>query len=139
MVAASGELTLEVVTPMGTVVKTITSSVQAPSASGEFGVLPGHRPLLAALRCGVLKYQDGNRLELAAIGPGFVEVEPEKVLVLTDRFTPRSGVDVTETQRKLAEAEQALLHHEEIHEGTTYLELQLEIDWYKAQLDSLAD
>ena len=59
-------------------------SVQAPSVEGEFGVLPNHLPLLAALKCGLLVWEVEGKRKVAAIGPGFVEGGPEKVLLLTD-------------------------------------------------------
>ena len=42
-------LKLEVVTPGGLAVRAEADQVEAPSVFGEFGVLPGHLPLLAAM------------------------------------------------------------------------------------------
>ncbi|MBW2375487.1 MAG: ATP synthase F1 subunit epsilon, partial [Deltaproteobacteria bacterium] len=51
--ANSEHLQLDVVTPSGSVLSAQVDSVQAPSVEGEFGVLPNHLPLLAALKCGL--------------------------------------------------------------------------------------
>ena len=60
--ATSEHLQLDVVTPMGSVLSMQVDSVQAPSVEGEFGVLPNHLPLLAALKCGLLGWEvDGKR------------------------------------------------------------------------------
>ena len=84
--ALSEHLQLDVVTPTGSVLSMQVDSVQAPSVEGEFGVLPNHLPLLAALKCGLLFWEVDGKRKVAAIGPGFVEGGPDKVLLLTDLF-----------------------------------------------------
>ena len=78
--ANSEHLQLDVVTPSGSVLSAQVDSVQAPSVQGEFGVLPNHLPLLAALKCGLLVWEVEGKRSIAAIGPGFVEGGPDKVL-----------------------------------------------------------
>ncbi len=96
-------LTLEVATPNGLALRTEATSVQAPSVSGEFGVLPGHLPVLAALQSGVLRYEAAGKVNFAAIGPGFVEAEPLKVLLLTDLFAVPENIDLAEVEKELVE------------------------------------
>ncbi|MBW2211458.1 MAG: F0F1 ATP synthase subunit epsilon [Deltaproteobacteria bacterium] len=84
--ANSEHLQLDVVTPSGSALSIRVDSVQAPSVVGEFGVLPNHLPLLAALKCGLLVWEVEGKRNIAAIGPGFVEGGPDKVLLLTDLF-----------------------------------------------------
>ena len=48
----SDTIRLEIVTPRGRALLASVDEVTAPSVEGEFGVLPGHLPLLAALRTG---------------------------------------------------------------------------------------
>ncbi|HMI88940.1 MAG TPA: ATP synthase F1 subunit epsilon, partial [Polyangiaceae bacterium] len=50
---ADGKVTLEIVTPTGVALSEQVNDVTAPSVEGEFGVFPGHLPLLAALRTGL--------------------------------------------------------------------------------------
>ncbi|MCK6590794.1 MAG: ATP synthase F1 subunit epsilon, partial [Polyangiaceae bacterium] len=58
--AAAETILLEIVTPTGVALKERVNEVTAPSVAGEFGVLPGHLPLLAALRTGLVTFrQDG--------------------------------------------------------------------------------
>ncbi|HEY6881360.1 MAG TPA: ATP synthase F1 subunit epsilon, partial [Polyangiales bacterium] len=101
-------LHLDVATPDGLALHTEAESVAAPSIAGEFGVLPGHLPLLAATKAGLLKYRVGGKDEIAAVGPGFVEALPDKVLLLTDAFLKPSQIDRAKAESELAEAEKAL-------------------------------
>ena len=48
--AGPDTLLLEIVTPTGVALSEHVTDVTAPSIAGEFGVLPGHLPLLAGLR-----------------------------------------------------------------------------------------
>src|SRR5262245_46236031 len=95
-------LQVEVATPLGLALKTEAASAEAPSVGGEFGVLPGHRPLLAALRAGLLKYHDAaGHAHVAAVGAGFAEAGPTRLLVLTDQFARPEDIDVATTKQEL--------------------------------------
>lgn len=127
-------LNLEVATPTGMKLSTTVESVAAPSVEGEFGVLPGHLPLLAALRAGVMKYRVDGKDRCAAVGPGFVEAEPDKVLFLTDAFALPEQVDAASVREELEEAQARLGALEVAHVGTAYEEIQRDIDWAIARL-----
>src|SRR5690606_6402987 len=109
-------------------------SIAAPSVEGEFGVFPGHLPLLAALRAGVLKYRVGGRDLVAAVGPGFVEAGAAKVLLLTDSFARPEDVNPSEVQAELAKAEERLAALDTEHAGHDYDEIAREIEWAHARL-----
>ena len=128
-------INLEVATPLGLVLKTSADSVSAPSVHGEFGVLPGHLPVLSALRPGVLTYQSENQTHRAAIGAGFVEAGPEKVLILCDKFVEASNIHEEEVRAELAAAEKELASFGEVGEGLRYEELKHAIDWCLAKLE----
>lgn len=131
-------LTLEVATPVGLALHTECESIAAPSVQGEFGVLPGHLPLLAALRAGIVKYRvDGEDL-VAAVGPGFVEAGPDKVLLLTDVFALPEDVDEAEVQGELEAAEARLEELEGAHLGHDYEEIERDIQWANARLELAA-
>jgi len=138
MAAASEVLTLEVATPMGLALSTDVSSVQAPSVQGEFGVLPGHRPLLASLRAGLLTYLADGETKVAAIGPGFVETETNKVRVLTDGFVTPEQIDLEAVEAELVEAEARLRAFPEAHHGAEFAEVQRSVDWCHARLQAYA-
>src|SRR5262245_18227049 len=101
---------LEVVTPQGTALAVDADEVTAPGARGEFGVLPGHTPLIAALKPGVLQVRSrGGKRAVMAIGSGFTEVSGTgRVVVLTQRAQTAETIDAAEAQRELDEADRAL-------------------------------
>lgn len=102
------QLTLEIVTPNGVGLSTQVESLTAPSVEGEFGVLPGHRPLLAALKTGIVSFTREGDEQRVAVGPGFVEVFEDRALLLTDRFTRKADVDPVRTRLELKDVDDAL-------------------------------
>lgn len=132
-------LTLEITTPRGLALRTEADFVQAPSVEGELGVLPNHLPVLAAVRCGLVKYKSGGKVQVAAVGPGFLEAEPDRVVVLSDLFATPEKVDVEATRQELADANEALKKFDERHEGAKFDELQRNVDWAQAKLDAVAE
>ena len=127
-------LSLEIATPVGLALTTECESMTAPSVAGEFGVFPGHLPLLAALRAGVLTYRVDGKDMLAAVGPGFVEAGPDRVALLTDGFARPEDVDVAKVKAELADAERRLDELETVHAGVIYEEIARAIDWAHARL-----
>ena len=133
--ALNSILTLEVATPKGLALRTETDSVQAPSTLGEFGVLPGHIPVLASLRAGVLRWQREGTVEFAAIGPGFVEAEPASVQILTDYFARPADIDADAVRKEREAAEKQLKDYEGDGDDARYRELMRDIEWAQARLD----
>lgn len=129
-------LHLDVATPDGLALQTEAESVAAPSIAGEFGVLPGHLPLLAATKAGLLKYKVGGKDEVAAVGPGFVEALPDKVLMLTDAFLKPSQIDRAKAEGELAEAEKALADYKGLLDSAEGEELVRAVEWARARVDA---
>jgi F-type H+-transporting ATPase subunit epsilon len=99
---------LEIVTPRGRVLAASVDEVTAPSVEGEFGVLPGHLPLLAALRVGIVAYRQGAETKRCAVGRGFAEAGPDKLVILTTEFAEPEKVDPVLVRRELAEVQEKL-------------------------------
>ncbi|NOY91807.1 MAG: ATP synthase F1 subunit epsilon [Deltaproteobacteria bacterium] len=131
-------LTLEVATPTGLALKTDVSSVRAPSVEGEFGVLPGHLPLLASLKSGLLSYVADGEEKIVAVGPGFVETETHKVRILTDAFAAPEDIDIDAVKTELVEADARLRSFPEEHRGAAFAEVQRDVDWCHARLQAHA-
>jgi F-type H+-transporting ATPase subunit epsilon len=102
------KIQLEIVTPNGAALSASVDEVTAPSVSGEFGVLPGHLPLLAALRTGLVTYRQGTQTKRCAVGAGFAEAGPDKLVILTDEYTERERIDPVVVRRDLAEVQAKL-------------------------------
>jgi F-type H+-transporting ATPase subunit epsilon len=101
-------IALEIVTPDGVRLREEVESLTAPSVEGEFGVLPGHRPLLAALKTGIVSYVKEGTEHRVAVGQGFVEINEGRAVLLTDRFVARKDVDPVRSRLALKEADEAL-------------------------------
>lgn len=75
---------LEILTPDRQVFKGAVRYLEAPSYSGNFGVLKNHAPLLALLKKGKVKYEYGKEKREIAIEDGFIEVLADKVRILVE-------------------------------------------------------
>ena len=106
--ASESMLQLEIVTPQGVVLTERVEEVVAPSVKGEFGVLAGHLPMLAALHTGLLHYRKGGTVTDVAVGSGFAEVLNDKALILTDRYIVADDVDVLKVRERLKEVDAEL-------------------------------
>jgi F-type H+-transporting ATPase subunit epsilon len=104
----AGAIQLEIVTPRGRALAASVDEVTAPSVSGEFGILPGHLPLLAALRTGIVTYRQEGETKRCAVGPGFAEAGPDKMVILTDEYIERAAIDPVVVRKDLAEIQQQL-------------------------------
>jgi len=108
-----GLLRLEIVTPDQVVLDTYVDYVGAPGVDGEFGVLPGHIPLLTALQIGMLYYRvDGKETEVFVSG-GFVEVADNKVTILAQSAEIADGIDIERVNSALKRAEERLAASEQ--------------------------
>jgi F-type H+-transporting ATPase subunit epsilon len=102
------KIQLEIVTPHGRALTAMVDEVTAPSVAGEFGVLPGHLPLLAAVRTGIVTYRQGGETKRCAVGGGFAEAGPDRLIMLTDEYAERETVDPVVLRRDLADVQEQL-------------------------------
>ena len=137
--AREGSLELEIVTPQGVMLQTRVDEVVAPSVEGEFGVLPGHLPVLATLQVGLLHYKEGDQSTDVAVGTGFAEVVNDKALILTDRFATRDEVEVLTVRERLTEVDEQLETWDGELDDPARLGLIEEEQWLAAQLELYGD
>jgi F-type H+-transporting ATPase subunit epsilon len=135
---------LEIVTPKGRALSAAVDEVTAPSVSGEFGVLPGHVPVLAALRTGIVTYRVGQEQKRCAIGAGFAEAGANRMVILTDDYIEREGIDPVIIRKELAEVQTSLakLSADVNQDDSTKEQAKLLIDkenWLAAQLELYGD
>ncbi|HEV7763931.1 MAG TPA: ATP synthase F1 subunit epsilon [Thermoanaerobaculia bacterium] len=101
------KINLTIVTRERKIIDAQVDEVILPATDGEIGILPGHTPLLAMLGIGQIRYRIGTRVERLVISWGFVEVLPDRVIVLAERgFLP------TEVDRATAEQDRATAERE---------------------------
>ena len=95
-------LKLRVVTPVNPVIDDEVDEVVIPGELGEFGVLPGHTPLISILEPGELAYKKGGVEKSIFIEGGIADVRDDLVNVLADNVISSEDVDY-EAARKEAE------------------------------------
>ena len=101
-------LQLEIVTPERLAYSDTVDSVQLPGSEGELGVLPHHAPLVSTLGVGELRIRKGGSEESFAIVGGFLQVRPDRVVVMAETADLASDIDLEKAQDARREAEKAL-------------------------------
>ena len=98
------DLTLEVVTPSGLLLREQVDEVIAPGDEGYFGVLPGHTPFLSTLGLGEITYRRGTEKGHLTCFWGFAEVLPDRVNLLAEIGERAEDIDVGRAEAALAQA-----------------------------------
>jgi F-type H+-transporting ATPase subunit epsilon len=99
---------LEIVTPIRRMGEVEATEVVIPGEAGEFGILPGHKPFLAALGTGALSYKSGGKNVALMVSGGLAEVLEGRVLLLAEYMQPADEIDLSEAKRTLEEIERQL-------------------------------
>ena len=99
---------LEVVTPERVVLEDDVDMVIAPASEGYVGILPYHTPLLTTLGPGELRIKKGGSETSLAVFGGFMDVRPDRVVVLTDAAERAEDIDVERAHKAREQAQQAL-------------------------------
>lgn len=82
--------------------------VVAPGADGQLGVLPQHAPLVTLLDAGELRVKKGNAEQSLFVYGGFMEVTPEKVIILADSAERIEEIDVARAEAARDRAQKAI-------------------------------
>ncbi len=101
-------LLLEIVTPERLAYSDTVDAVVLPGSEGELGVLPHHAPLVSMLGVGELRIRKDGVEESFAIVGGFLQVRPDKVVVMAETADMASEIDLEKAQEARREAERAL-------------------------------
>jgi F-type H+-transporting ATPase subunit epsilon len=101
----------EIVTPAKPLLAEDAELVIIPGAAGDFGVLPGHAPLLSTLRPGTIEIRDKSMkvLQRFFVEGGFAEVTPERCSILAEEALPVSQIGRDEAEARLKRAHDALM------------------------------
>ena len=99
---------LEVVTPEKMVFSDDVDLVLAWGVEGQLGILPHHAPLMTMLQPGDLVFRKGNKEEYLTISGGFLEVRPDKVVVLADACERAEEIDLSRAEAAKQRAQEAL-------------------------------
>jgi F-type H+-transporting ATPase subunit epsilon len=83
--------------------------VVVPGAEGDFGVLPGHSPLISTLRTGVIAVYENDAVNRRIfVSGGFAEVTPERCTVLADEAVALESANRSDVEDRVKADREAL-------------------------------
>lgn len=92
-------------------------SLVLPTVAGQYGILPHHRNMIAAVVPGTLYYRlPGQPEQMAAVSEGMVKVEDNEVLILVDSAERPEDIDAIRAERAADAAKEAILQKKGIQE-----------------------
>lgn len=103
-------LDFELVSPERRLAKAKVAMVVVPGVEGDFGVLPGHAPMMSTIRPGAISIHeaDGGPATMRFfIDSGFAEVTETGLTILAEKATPVAEIDVAAVATQLAAARTA--------------------------------
>jgi F-type H+-transporting ATPase subunit epsilon len=106
--ALPDKIHLEIVTPEKQLFSGAVDSVTLPATTGYLGILPGHAPLLAELGIGEISYVSGISVGFLFCSWGFVEVLPDRVILLAQTAEMASDIDEKRAEEAKSRAEKIL-------------------------------
>ena len=89
---------VDIVTAERVVYSEDADMVLAPGAQGQLGILPHHAPLMTILQPGELLVRKGGDEFSLAISGGFLEVRPDRVIVLADSAERAEEIDTARAE-----------------------------------------
>jgi len=99
---------LEVITAERVVFSDEVDAVVAWGIEGQLGILPHHAPLMTMLRPGDLLIRKGGEEHHLAVSGGFLEVRPDKVIILADACERAEEIDIARAEAARRRAEETL-------------------------------
>ena len=112
--AERAKVTFELVTPTALAVSEDVDMVVVPGIEGDFGVLPGHTPVLTTIRPGVISMYIGDEITKSLfVEGGFAEANPEGCTVLAEGATDIAEISAEDAQARLVAARDALVNSDD--------------------------
>ena len=102
---------LEIVTAEQQTFADDVDAIIAPGVEGQLGILPHHAPLMTMLQPGELTVKKDNGEIFLFISGGFLEVRPDKVIILADACERCDEIDVARAEEAKQRAEDRLHSH----------------------------
>lgn len=94
----------ELVAPERLILSEMVEMVVVPGTEGNFGVLPGHAPLISTIRPGTIDVYEGRAIrQRIFVAGGIAEVVPERCTVLADEAIAADALDRAQTEAQLQE------------------------------------
>ncbi len=125
---ADDKVVFELVTPEAILAEGEVDMVVVPGGDGNFGVLPGHAPLLSTLRPGVVDIYEGETVSARVfVAGGFAEVSETGFTVLAEEAVDVDEIDAAAAQERLSAAREALAKAEAEDEGVAAADAEVKV------------
>ena len=100
-------IVFDLVSPEKLIFNDKVGMIIVPGKEGDMGVLPGHSKLLSSLRPGRLMIygEDKNLLKSFFLSAGFVEINPQKCIVLAEEVEEISALDKSSIEQQIRDLE----------------------------------
>ena len=103
------QIQFELVSPERLLVSEPVEMVVVPGVEGDFGVLPGHAPLVSTVRPGTIAvFEGGKVVQRIFVARGFAEVTGERCTVLAEQAVPLADIDRAAVEGELRDAREDL-------------------------------
>lgn len=102
---STGLFELLILTPDAVFLKTRIEMITIPGIEGEFGVLAAHAPFFTRTKAGFTSFNDGGMPRRYVIAGGYVEVLPDRVVILADKILSPEEISPEEAAAELARLE----------------------------------
>ena len=120
------KLVFELVSPSALLASEEVDMVVVPSEDGDFGVLPGHAPILSNLRPGTVDiYNDGSISKTIFVEGGFAEVNGERCTLLATKAKNLTDISADEAISRLSTARDQIVSGDEKSKAAATRELAL--------------
>ena len=103
---------LEIITPERQFYTGQVESLVLPALDGEYGVLPGHEPVVTAVEPGEACFKVDGTWHNVIVTQGFAEITSEYAVVLVSTAERPEEIDAARAQRAKERAEERLRQHE---------------------------
>ena len=100
---------IDIVTAERIVYSEDVDALIAPGMEGQLGILPHHAPLMTILQAGELVVRRGAEEDIMAISGGFLEVRPDRVIILADSAERAEEIDMERAEAAKKRAEERLV------------------------------
>jgi F-type H+-transporting ATPase subunit epsilon len=112
---AKAKVVFELVTPTALAISEDVDMVVVPGIEGDFGILPGHTPVLTTIRPGVISIYTGGAITKSLfVEGGFAEANPEGCTVLAEGATDISEISAGVAQARLMAAKDGLTNSDDV-------------------------
>jgi F-type H+-transporting ATPase subunit epsilon len=102
---------LDIVTAERLVYSEDVDLLVAPGFEGQLGILPHHAPLMTTLEAGEMMVRRGSEEFSLAISGGFLEIRPDRIIVLADSAERDDEIDLARAEAAQSRARERIERH----------------------------